>query len=78
VPVFTITYRPEREQAAERVEADTCHVEGGAGWIVLRRVVLVIGQPREVVARRIPARDVLSVTECAEGISVDCVDDNSA
>ncbi len=45
---------------------------------MLRQVVLVIGQPREVVVLRIPGRDVLTVAEVAEQGSVDSVNDNSA
>lgn len=48
---------------------------GGNARLVLREVALVIGQPREVVARRIRAADVLSVTEVPEAGSVNSVGD---
>jgi len=47
------------------VEADAVAVEGG-GHVVLRRVVFVIGQPREVVVRRLSVGEVLAVDECSE------------
>ena len=41
------------------IEADEHRVEGG--WHVFRRTAIVMGQPRTVVALRLPARDVRSV-----------------
>ncbi len=36
-----------------------------ATWLVFRRTVYVIGQPRQVVVRRLPARDVTDIDEVA-------------
>jgi hypothetical protein len=63
VSTFHITYRPDTALSPEQVEADRCDVEADNGWLVLRRVVLVVGQPRDVVVRRIEAGTVLSLTE---------------
>ncbi len=41
------------------IDADEHRVEGG--WHVFRRTAIVMGQPRTVVALRLPARDVRSV-----------------
>lgn len=41
------------------IDADEYRVEGG--WHVFRRTAIVMGQPRTVVALRLPARDVRSV-----------------
>ena len=41
------------------LEADEHRLEGC--WHVFRRTATVMGQPRTVVALRLPARDVLSV-----------------
>ena len=41
------------------IDADEHRVEGA--WHVFRRTALVMGQPRTVVALRLPARDVRSV-----------------
>ncbi len=41
------------------IEADEHRIEGG--WHVFRRTAIVMGQPRTVVALRLPARDVRSV-----------------
>ena len=61
MPVHTVTYRPETGKPAEDVEADTAEVDTTGLWLVLRRTVLVVGRPREVVVRRIDARDVARV-----------------
>jgi hypothetical protein len=66
VPTFRITYRPELDRAREDVEADRADVEGGNGMVVLRGTVLLMGRPREVVVRRLSARDVLSVDPVAD------------
>jgi len=62
---FTVTYRTETSRPPEQVEADTVAVEAG-GQVVLRRSVVVIGQPREVVVLRLAGRDLLSVEPTAE------------
>ncbi len=41
------------------VEADEHRIEGC--WHVFRRTAIVMGQPRTIVALRLPARDVRSV-----------------
>lgn len=58
--LFTITYRPETGLPAETVDADGVRTEAG-GQVVLRRSVLVVGQPREVVVRRLAGAQVLRV-----------------
>jgi hypothetical protein len=58
---YRVTYRLDLDLAPALVEADEVAVEGTA--IVLRRTVLVIGQPRLVVARRLRASDVTAVDE---------------
>jgi len=45
--LFTVIYRPETGLSAETVDADDVRTEVG-GQVVLRRSVLVVGQPREV------------------------------
>lgn len=60
MPTFRITYRPERALPPEEVEGDRVVVEGDR-HVVVRRTVLVIGQPREVVVRRLSGDDVVSV-----------------
>lgn len=62
MPVFTVTYRPETGLAPETVEAHTVRVEADA-QVVLRRTVWVIGQPRDIVVRRLPGTHVLSVEQ---------------
>lgn len=63
MPQFTITYRDELGRASETVEADRADTEPAHGLVVLRRAVLVIGQPREVVVRRLHAADVHSIEQ---------------
>ena len=41
------------------IEADEHRIEGC--WHVFRRTAIVMGQPRTIVALRLPARDVQSV-----------------
>lgn len=60
--LYKITYRPEAEQAPEFIEADEVTVEGES-HIVLRKTVLVIGQPRLVPVRRVPAIHVAEIAE---------------
>ena len=62
MPTFTITYLPETGLPTEDVEADDARVEAG-GQIVLRRTVLVMAQPRDVVVRRLPGAQVVSVEQ---------------
>lgn len=66
--LYRITYRPEVAQPAETVEADRVDVESGV-HIVLRGTAIVVGQPREIVVRRLRAADVLAVTEIAPEVS---------
>lgn len=54
MPVYFIRHRDGR--APERVEADACRREG-AFW-VLRTSCLVVNMPRELVVRRLLAKDV--------------------
>jgi hypothetical protein len=63
VPTFRITYRPETGQPHEDIEADRVEVEGTHGMVVLRRQVLVMGNPRDIVVRRLPGATVASVDE---------------
>ncbi|MCU1692989.1 MAG: hypothetical protein JWM64_2080 [Frankiales bacterium] len=51
------------ELPAEEVDADICDHEGNGVWVVLRRVVFVVGRPRDVVVRRLRAADVLEVRQ---------------
>ena len=44
------------------VEADEHRIEGA--WHVFRRTTLVMGQPRTVVALRLPIADVRQVRDC--------------
>ncbi len=65
MPVFRIRYRAEPDDAArpdDLVEADRVEVEADV-WLVFRRTVYVIGAPREVVVRRLPAAPVVDVAE---------------
>lgn len=59
--IFRVTYRPELNRPAEVVEADRVDVEGSNGLFVLRRQVMVMNRPRDIVVRRISAAEVLSV-----------------
>lgn len=56
--LYRITY--STDAADEVVEADRVAVEAG-GQIVLHQIVMVIGQPREIVVLRLRGRDVASV-----------------
>jgi hypothetical protein len=58
---YRITYSDDR--ASEVVEAEGVTVEGSNGLIVLRKTVMVAGQPREVVIRRIAAVGVRAIDE---------------
>ncbi len=66
MPVFRVRYRPSPEDAAAPpdclVEADSVQVEADV-WLVFRRTVFVIGAPRDVVVRRLPAAPVADVAE---------------
>lgn len=69
MPVFRITYRPDPDadgpesvRPDDLVEADRVEVEADV-WLVFRRTVHVIGTPREVVVRRLPAAPVAEVAE---------------
>lgn len=65
MPVFRVRYRPSPEDAArpdDLVEADSVQVEADV-WLVFRRTVFVIGAPRDVVVRRLPAAPVADVAE---------------
>ena len=67
MPVFRITYRADPDapdRPTDLVEADRVEVEADV-WLVFRRTVYVIGTPREVVVRRLPAAPVADVTEVA-------------
>ena len=57
MPVYRLTYRPGLGRDPEDVEADSVTVDA-TGHVPLRATVFVIGQPREVVIRRVPASDV--------------------
>lgn len=57
---YRITYHPDMEREPELVEADSVAVEGGT-QIVLRGATVVIGQPREIVIRRLRAAEVEAV-----------------
>jgi hypothetical protein len=58
--LYRVTYRPESSQEPELVEADGMRVER-SGQVVLWRMQLVIGVPREAVVRRLPADRIVSV-----------------
>jgi hypothetical protein len=62
VPQYLVTYRPDDHHEPEVVEADAVDVESGT-HVVFGRTQLVIGRPREVVARREVAAGVLSFEE---------------
>ena len=57
--VFRVTYRDGR---TEDIEGEDVVVESGA-HIVIRTTVLVMGQPRLIVARRLPGPQVRDVAE---------------
>ena len=63
MPRYRVTYS---DQTSELLEADRVDVEAGT-CVVLRRVVHVVGRPREVVVRRIAATAVTGVDEVAGG-----------
>jgi len=48
---YRVIYTDDR--ADEVVEAERVTVEGSNGLVALRKTVMVMGQPREVVVRRI-------------------------
>ncbi len=69
MPVFRITYRPDAEgepgsgpRPDDLVEADGVTLEADV-WLVFRRTVFVIGTPRDVVVRRVPAAPVADVAQ---------------
>ncbi|MCU1693884.1 MAG: hypothetical protein JWM64_2975 [Frankiales bacterium] len=68
MPVFRVRYRPDETPAGELprpddlVEADRVEVEADV-WLVFRRTVFVIGAPRDVVVRRLPAAPVIDVAQ---------------
>lgn len=64
MPVYRVLYRPDNELPAEFIEADRVDLEGEL-WLVFRRTVSVIGQPREVVVRRLPASPIADVVKVA-------------
>jgi hypothetical protein len=63
VPTYRVTYRPDLRHPAEDVDADRVTVQPGSGQVLLHTSVLVIGQPREIVVRRLRGEDVLSVEQ---------------
>ena len=64
LPTYRVLYRPETVLLPEFVDADRVDVEGEL-WVVFRRMVTVMGQPREVVVRRLPAAPIADVVEVA-------------
>ena len=65
MPVFRITYRADAVEGPrpdDLVEADGVELEADV-WLVFRRTVFVVGKPRDVVVRRLPAAPVLDVAE---------------
>lgn len=69
MPVFRVTYRPDDDTSGsdgprpdDLVEADRVELESEV-WLVFRRTVFVIGAPRDVVVRRLPAAPVADVVE---------------
>ena len=68
MPVFRVTYRPDDgpdgpcPRPDNLVEADRVELESEV-WLVFRRTVFVIGTPRDVVVRRLPAAPVADVAE---------------
>jgi hypothetical protein len=61
---YRVTYTGDRPD--EVIEADQVTVEGSNGLVVLRKTVLVAGQPREVVVRRLAGATVRAVEEVDE------------
>jgi hypothetical protein len=57
VPLFEVHYLDDRPH--ETVEAQTCELQGA--HLVFVAPVLVMGRPRDVVRRRLPAADVREV-----------------
>ena len=77
MPVYRLTYRADLGRKPEIIEADTLTVED-TGNVVLRKIVLVIGLPREVVVRRLRGADLVSVDLVSvDQVSVDQVQDGS-
>ena len=67
MPVYRISYRADAAAGArpdDLVEADGVVLEADV-WLVFRRTVFVIGAPRDVVVRRLPAAPVAEVVEVA-------------
>ena len=68
MPVFRVTYRPDDgpdgpcPRPDDLVEADRIELESEV-WLVFRRTVFVIGTPRDVVVRRLPAAPVVGVAQ---------------
>ena len=68
MPVFRVTYRAADDDCGspprpdDLVEADRVELESEV-WLVFRRTVFVIGAPRDVVVRRLPAAPVVDVAE---------------
>ena len=69
MPVFRVTYRADDDgeggltpRPDDLVEADRVELESEV-WLVFRRTVFVIGAPRDVVVRRLPAAPVADVAE---------------
>jgi hypothetical protein len=58
---YRVSYTDSRPD--ELIEAERVTVEGSNGLIVLRATVQVMGQPREIVVRRLSGAGVTSVDE---------------
>jgi hypothetical protein len=58
---YRVTYTDDRTD--EVIEAERVTVDGNNGMVVLRKTVLVAGQPREVVVRRLAGGAIKTVEE---------------
>ena len=67
MPTYRVLYRPETDLLPELVDADRVDVECEL-WVVFRRMVTVIGQPREVVVRRLPAAPIADTGNVDGGV----------
>ncbi len=63
MPTYRVQYLPDAALPPESVDAESVDLDTSGVWLVFRRTVYVIGKPREVVVRRLAAREVAEVAE---------------
>ncbi len=59
MPTYRVTYRYPTafRRLVEDIDADDLDAQQDGRWLVLTRVVLVIGQPRRIVRLRVSTRE---------------------